>query len=238
MSMATKPTAATKGKPPRSKKGKAAPAAPPAPTTDPKNALRATRQEGKTVERMEAELAQSPIHANASTARVFSRGTFGDSGITEMSEVLRDKAAKVNAGDLADMETLLVAQATALDSIFTELARRAALNMGEYINAADTYMRLALKAQSQCRATVEALAEIKNPRPVAFVKQANIANGPQQVNNGTPAAEPCAHGKTANQSNELSEASRELLPDTRASTLESRANQEVETVGAVNRAAN
>jgi hypothetical protein len=25
---------------------------------------------------------------------------------------------------------------------------------------------------------------MKNPRPVAFVQQANIANGPQQVNNG------------------------------------------------------
>jgi transposase InsO family protein len=50
-------------------------------------------------------------------------------------------------------------------------------------------MRLALKAQSQCRATVEALAEMKNPKPVAYVQQANIANGPQQVNNnGVPFA--------------------------------------------------
>ena len=122
---------------------------------------------------------------------------------TESIAELRKKAEKVQAGDLSGMESLLVAQAIALDSIFTELARRAALDMGEYINAADTYMRLALKAQSQCRTTVEALAEIKNPRPVAFVKQANIANGPQQVNNGTPAGEPRAHGKTANQSNEL-----------------------------------
>ena len=29
----------------------------------------------------------------------------------------------------------------------------------------------------------ETLAVIKNPQPVAFVRQANIANGPQQVNN-------------------------------------------------------
>ena len=45
-------------------------------------------------------------------------------------------------------------------------------------------MRLALKAQAQSRSTVEALAEIKNPRPVQFVKQANMTTGPQQVNNG------------------------------------------------------
>jgi hypothetical protein len=42
-------------------------------------------------------------------------------------------------------------------------------------------LRLALKAQTQCRATVETLATMKNP--VVFAKQANIAHGPQQINN-------------------------------------------------------
>ena len=51
------------------------------------------------------------------------------------------------------------------------------------------YKRQALKAQAQCRATLEALAEIKNPRPVAFVKQANISGGHQQVNNGMQPAQ-------------------------------------------------
>ena len=45
------------------------------------------------------------------------------------------------------------------------------------------------KRQAQCRATLEALAEIKNPRPVAFVKQANISGGHQQVNNGMQPAQ-------------------------------------------------
>ena len=45
-----------------------------------------------------------------------------------------------------------------------------------------------LRAQSQCRATIETLAVIKNPQAVAFVRQANIAAGPQQVNNGMSAA--------------------------------------------------
>jgi hypothetical protein len=58
------------------------------------------------------------------------------------------------------------------------------MNAGEYMDATDRYMRLALKAQSQCRATLETLAEIKNPRSVQFVKQANMTTGPQQVNNG------------------------------------------------------
>ena len=44
-------------------------------------------------------------------------------------------------------------------------------------------MRLALRAQSQCRATLETLAVLKNP-PVVYAKQANVTTGPQQVNNG------------------------------------------------------
>jgi len=46
----------------------------------------------------------------------------------------------------------------------------------------DRYLRLAFKAQSQCRATCETLALLKNP-PV-FSRQANI-DGQQVVNNGT-----------------------------------------------------
>ena len=44
-------------------------------------------------------------------------------------------------------------------------------------------MRMAMKAQSQCRMTIETLATLKNPQ-VVFAKQANINNGgQQQVNN-------------------------------------------------------
>ena len=46
---------------------------------------------------------------------------------------------------------------------------------------------LALKAQSQSRATVEALAAVKSP-PVVLANQMNVANGSQQDNNGTAAA--------------------------------------------------
>ena len=42
-------------------------------------------------------------------------------------------------------------------------------------------MRLALKTQSQCRATVETLAALKNP-PLVFAKQANIQFEPLYVN--------------------------------------------------------
>ena len=47
----------------------------------------------------------------------------------------------------------------------------------------DTHMRLALKAQNQSRATLQALVQLKQPSNTQFIKQANIAQGHQQVNN-------------------------------------------------------
>jgi hypothetical protein len=91
--------------------------------------------------------------------------------------------------------------------IYTELARRAALNMGEYIEAADRYLRLALKAQAQCRTTIEALVALKNP-PVVYAKQANISAGHQQVNNYPPSQEASPTGKAEAAPNELLEGSR------------------------------
>jgi hypothetical protein len=76
---------------------------------------------------------------------------------------------------------MLTAQAHTLDAIFHRLAQKA--THSEYLNELDANLRLALKAQSQCRTTLETLAAIKNPQPLAFVRQANIAHGPQQVNN-------------------------------------------------------
>lgn len=104
--------------------------------------------------------------------------------LTELVSELSAQAQAASTGSLERLEEMLMTQAHTLDAIFNELARRAALNMGQYLRAAETLMRLALKAQSQCRATLETLAEIKNPSAVAFVRQANIAHGPQQVNNG------------------------------------------------------
>jgi hypothetical protein len=74
----------------------------------------------------------------------------------------------------------LAAQAITLDNMFTEFARRACLNMGEYVNATDTYARLALKAQSNCRATLEALAKFHQPREQT-VRHVHVHEGAQAV---------------------------------------------------------
>lgn len=197
------------------------------------NTLQIKQEQGKSKERQFAEVGLSPTTLNTMTARIFAQGGMGEINITEAVCVMRERVGKVNAGDTSELEATLTAQSVSLDALFNELARRAALNMGEYLGAMETYLRLALKAQAQCARTIEVLAAIKNP-PVIFAKQANIANGPQQVNNGTP-----SHAeKTVNHSNELSGGGNELLPDTRASQVTVGANQAMETVGEINGAAN
>jgi hypothetical protein len=131
-----------------------------------------------------AEAAIRPSINAAATMRHFKGQVLpGTIPITDLVEALTRQSESVNKGDLHRCEAMLTSQAQTLEAIFTDLAIRAARNFGEYNHTAEMYMRLALKAQSQCRATIEAIAEMKNPKPIAFVKQANIAHGPQQVNN-------------------------------------------------------
>jgi hypothetical protein len=97
---------------------------------------------------------------------------------------LRDQAAMVQGGDLADAEAMLINQASSLQALFVRLTERSMeqTNMPHI----EGFMRLALRAQSQCRATLETLATIKNP-PIIYAKQANVTTGPQQINNGMAA---------------------------------------------------
>ena len=88
--------------------------------------------------------------------------------------------AKAENGDLSVASRLLAAQAITLDSMFTELARRTAVNMGDYINAAERYGRLALKAQSNCRATLETLAKLHQPREQT-VRHVHVNEGGQAI---------------------------------------------------------
>lgn len=157
------------------------------PSSRNKNDIELTDSPDKTHERMIAEIALSPIVSSINTARAYSCGIFGETDLTESIGVMRDKTIKIQRNDLSDIEETLIGQVDALNMMFNELARRAAMNMGEHLTATEAYLRLALKAQAQCRATIQALSEIKSPRAVAYVKQANIANGPQQVNNGIKA---------------------------------------------------
>ena len=95
-------------------------------------------------------------------------------------------------------------------------------------------MRMALKAQTQCRATLETLAEVKNPRVTTFVRQQNNAQQ-QQVNNGVlDLTQPVRTEKNVNQSNELLTKGTHAQLDARGPITAGRGHSQVETVGAVN----
>jgi hypothetical protein len=175
------------------------------------DSLKIEQKPGKSRERTMAEIALAPTVGAAATVLCFAKGTMGKLGITETVEALNDNVTAVKKGNLSGPEAMLVSQAHSLDAIFVELARRSAANMGEYIEASEKYMRLALKAQAQCRATIETLAALKNP-PLVIAKQANISAGHQQVNNATaPRAE-----VSSNPPNELLEHQHEQRLDSGA----------------------
>ena len=215
----------------------------PAPEPTPKSRrLEIMARPGVTVDRLAADLVADGEATNALTALRFVEADHGEVSLTDMVKALHAHGEAINRGDLSAAERMLNSQAVALNVIFGELARRAALNMGTHLGATESYMRLALKAQSQSRATVETLAAIKNP-PVVFARQANINNGgQQQVNNGpaptnTPAS---AHpGETVSAPTELLEDRTHGSPqmDTRAAPATGRAHPQLEPVGALDRPA-
>ena len=118
------------------------------------------------------------------SASAFARRALGTNieapGLMDYIDHVKSATAKAEAGDLGLASRTLAAQAITLDSMFTDLARRAALNVGEHLNAAETYVRLALKAQSNCRATLEALAKLHQPREQT-VRHVHVNNGGQAI---------------------------------------------------------
>ena len=122
---------------------------------------------------------------------------------------LREQTQAVHRGDMKAAEAMLMNQATALQSLFVKLTETG-LQAG-LLRQQETALRLALKAQSQCRATLETLANIKNP-PVVYAKQANVTTGPQQINNGVPAntqSEPAGARQKKSRKNKLKEIAHE-----------------------------
>jgi hypothetical protein len=158
----------------------------------------------------------------------------GEMAINALVTELSKQCELATNGDLGRAEAMLVAQAHTLDAIFHKLARKS--THCEYLNQFELNLRLALKAQSQCRATLETLAAIKNPQPVAFVRQANIANGPQQVNNG--AWEPTTTPEAEDQERKRIEVENGKRLELKAAVTASGTDSRLETVGAIHRAPN
>jgi hypothetical protein len=141
--------------------------------------LRMDETGGAPSRRRSGKVLAAPATMNTLVMSQFAR-CLGELDIAGLMKALIEETTKVQNGDLSYVEAMLIAQATTLQTVFASLLLKASSQ--DQLKHWESYMRLGLKAQNQCRMTLETLAAIKNP-PVIFARQANIANGPQQVNN-------------------------------------------------------
>jgi hypothetical protein len=98
--------------------------------------------------------------------------------IRAAGKTLEAAGARVQAGDLGAAESLLMAQAVALNAMFAKFAEMA--HQTDLVDALERFTRLALRAQSQCARTLEVLGGLKHP--TVITRQANVAMNQQVVN--------------------------------------------------------
>lgn len=114
----------------------------------------------------------------------------------EIVEHLMQQSVKLANKDTSDVQQTLFSQIAVLDQVFYHYLTAAV--KAEYPEAQKTLMNIALKAQSQCRSSSEALSEIMNPKP--YFQQNNTAYN-QQINN----ASSCVEKNNPKTTNELLE---------------------------------
>ena len=114
-----------------------------------------------------AEMMVEGLTMNAVAAVAHSK-ILGEVDLTQTVGALILETRQVGGGDLSNLEAILAAQVVTLNAMFTQYVTQTARMT--IVDQIDRFTRLALKAQGQCRATVETLAAIKNP-PV-FARQA------------------------------------------------------------------
>ncbi|GAB3380444.1 hypothetical protein [Azotobacter armeniacus] len=187
-------------------------------------ALRVSQKEGETPEQAMARARVMPENLAAS---MLVCTKLVDAPVTDLARELRQQTAAINSGDLTRAENMLMAQAHTLDALFANLTARA-MN-AKHMDNLEAFMRLAFKAQNQARATLQTLGELKAPKHVAFVKQANIGQN-VQVNNGTT-GQPTRTRKAKKAQNELLEVEHGERLDARAAGTAGGVDPAMATVG-------
>lgn len=204
-------------------------------TTNRSNLLAIALPFGESVEQTSARAAIQPAINAAEAINAFKGDAdWNKLDFARLFDSLQASIDESKAGDLSGLEAMLIGQATALQAMFSSLAVRAGRQ--EHLQRYEVFFSLALKAQAQSRATIQTLVDLKFPRQATFVKQANIANGPQQINNA--AAADLAHVKTSSAPNKLSGERHELLPDAGAPSPAITGSPKMATMDKVYRATN
>ena len=201
-----------------------------------RNSATIEAREGETVSKAKARIVVNPTFNAAIVERKIIGGIVSgiNLSLTDIHTALIEKFRPVvRENDMSSVEAMLLAQAHTCDLIFNDYALKAMVS--DTMPKLEAYMRMALKAQQQSASTLRVLGELKSPKQIAFIKQANVSHQ-QQVNNGTAPPVARAHEESSNQSNELLGHHHGERMDTGATGQASRGNQALETVGTIDRA--
>jgi hypothetical protein len=202
----------------------------PTPPTKDNRILSVRQRKGESADKAVVRAMSMPETQAALTIRQWQDPTLSENlGINETIAELKEQTKALKAGSMDRAEAMLISQAQTLDELFHSLARKA--HRQDHVSNYDSFLKLAFKAQNQCRMTLESLSNIKNP-PVVYAKQANIAHGPQQVNNG---AMDTRANDNQNQQNELLTVSHDETLDGRRKGEAIGGNQAMETLEQVHR---
>ena len=183
---------------------------------------------GESADAVIARMVLRPTLRGAATVKEYSKWFPVDLDLKELVGALAEQTTAVIHDDLGRAEAMLTVQAHTLDAIFNNLARRA-MN-AELLSQFEAYLKLGLRARSQCGTTWEAVSAIKHPPMAGYVNQANIAHGDQQVNNASRAGE---SGKSPNKLLEDKEHEPDQWVDRGTQKAASEADTRMETVAEV-----
>ena len=182
------------------------------------------RQKGETDEQALARTVLSPALQSAGTIQQYSNSPI-NLDLAALIECLDGQVDQLKVGNLNRIEQMLLAQAHTLDAIANNLFRRAKAQ--EYLRQFESSMKLGLRAQSQCRSTLEALVSMRKP---THLNQTNIGYN-QQVNN---VAEKSDSPNELVEENPCEKRLDEAAP-TEAVPIDVGVNSHLETVGTRNR---
>jgi hypothetical protein len=140
------------------------------------------KREDESSERAMARYWLKPEFLAADAIQSLTRIGGEPASLNELVLELESLAEEAKKGDSDRAHSLLTAQSHTLDAIFHSLIIRGQHNISHgYSETGREYLKLAMRAQAQCRATVDSLIAAKRPS----IRQTNIAHQ-QQVNNFPP----------------------------------------------------
>ena len=157
-------------------------------------------KEGESLEKLATEYMLDPKALGALVVEGTTGSVSSQIEFEYAKGVIEKNLQEIKKGDLSNLEEMLYSQAVALNMMFTSLSKRAVIQTNVDVKAVLT--NLCFKAQNQSRNTIQTLINLKQPNQTAFIKQANISHGHQQINNGECKPSP---ENFQNKSNELLE---------------------------------